>query len=324
MELPGNPSFLDESGEVDTVFTDFEYTEKYVIVHIEGGLGKHIAATAVLNAVKKKYSDRKIIVVCGYPEVFLWNPDCWRVYGLGNTPYFYDDYIRGKDTIILKNDPYATTDHIHQRRHLIESWCEAFGLEYDNELPNLYTPYRMAELVIQKYSNRNKPILLLHTNGGPYNADNNYDVNQLVSWSRDMPLPIAEGIVKHFSKTHHIIQICKSKENRIPGVEHVVGPQYNLELISLLRIADKRILIDSCLQHASAAFRLPSTVLWNGTSPTVFGYNIHNNITPKREYMEGYKNIKAYLYDYELWGDPIQCPYDTNDIFDLETIIKTT
>jgi len=32
------------------------------------------------------------------------------------------------------------------------------------------------------------------------------------------------------------------------------------------------------LQHASAAMKLPSTVLWVGTSPETFGYEIHDNI----------------------------------------------
>lgn len=298
--------------------------DQFIVFHIEGGLGKHIAATAVLEGIQDKYPERKIIVVCGYPEVFLWHPLCHRAYMLGNTPYFYYDYIQGKDTIVLKHDPYATSEHIHQQRHIVESWYSVFGLDYENQQPSLFTPYRMAELIIQKYSNRPKPILLLHTNGGPYNADNKYDAAQIVSWSRDMPSPTIEALVKHYSRTHHIIQVCKSEANKIPNVESVIAPHYNLELISLLRISDKRILIDSCLQHAAAAFRLPSTVLWNGTSPKVFGYDMHNNITPKRDYMKGFKNIKAYLYDFELWGDPIQCPYDTNDIYDVEHIIKTT
>ena len=45
--------------------------EKYSIFHVEGGLGKHIAATAVAKTIKNNYPDRKLIVVCAYPEVFL-------------------------------------------------------------------------------------------------------------------------------------------------------------------------------------------------------------------------------------------------------------
>lgn len=299
-----------------------ESSDKYVVVHFEGGLGKHVAGTAVIRAIKKAYPDRKIVLVCAYPEVFLWNPDCWRVYGLGNTPYFFEDYIRGKDTIILKQDPYSHTEHIHQRQSLVKSWVEIFGLKYAGEEPVLYVPYRIVELTLQKYGGRPKPILLLHTNGGPYRADDVYDAQNVVSWSRDMPLPVTHAIINKYKDDYHIIQVCKSKANVIQGVEAVVAPQYNLELMTLLRLAQKRVLIDSCLQHAAAAFKLPSVVLWNGTSPDVFGYSMHRNIAPNKPTMEGFKNIKAYLYDYELSGDPLQCPYDSNDIYSVDEIIN--
>ena len=45
--------------------------EKYIVWHIEGGLGKNVAATALLPSLAKKYKDRKIIIVASYPEVFL-------------------------------------------------------------------------------------------------------------------------------------------------------------------------------------------------------------------------------------------------------------
>jgi uncharacterized phage-like protein YoqJ len=45
--------------------------EKYIVWHIQGGLGKNIAATALISDVKKKYSDRKLIMVVSWPDVFL-------------------------------------------------------------------------------------------------------------------------------------------------------------------------------------------------------------------------------------------------------------
>jgi len=302
-----------------------EIGEKYVIVHIEGGLGKHIAATAVIEGIRKKHTDRKIILVCAYPQVFLYNPDIYRVYTLGVTPYFYDDYIDGKDVIIYKQEPYNHTAHIKQEQSLIKSWFEVFGLNYDGEMPMLYSNYRMLEMAIEKWR-RDRPILVLHTNGGPYNNNqpNAYNPANIKSWSRDIPTPTAEAIIKHYSQTHHIFQICKTKENVLNGTEAIIDPAYNLELFSLLRFSDKRILIDSSLQHAAAALRIPSTVLWNGTNPIVFGYSMHKNILPNKQKMQGFKNINAYLYDFELWGDPIQCPWDTNDIYDVGEIIKET
>ena len=73
---------------------------KYVVWHIEGGLGKNVAATALVAAVKQKYKDRKLILVVSYPEVFLNHPDIHRVYRGGMVSYFYDDYIKDKDTNI--------------------------------------------------------------------------------------------------------------------------------------------------------------------------------------------------------------------------------
>ena len=67
--------------------------EKYIIWHIQGGLGKNIAATALCNDLKQQYKDRKLIMVVSYPEAFLSNPVVDRVYALGQSPYFYQDFI---------------------------------------------------------------------------------------------------------------------------------------------------------------------------------------------------------------------------------------
>ena len=55
-------------------------SEKKAVFHIEGGIGKHIAATAVIECYKKNYPDTNIIVVCAWPEVFLNNPFIYRHY----------------------------------------------------------------------------------------------------------------------------------------------------------------------------------------------------------------------------------------------------
>ena len=44
-----------------------------IIFQIDGGRGKCIAATAVCKAIKAQYPDSELIVVSGYPEVFLCN-----------------------------------------------------------------------------------------------------------------------------------------------------------------------------------------------------------------------------------------------------------
>ena len=70
--------------------------EKYFIWPIQGGLGKNIAATSLISSIKKTYKDRKIIIVASHIEAYLNNPDIFRVYALGNTPYFYENYVENK------------------------------------------------------------------------------------------------------------------------------------------------------------------------------------------------------------------------------------
>ena len=98
--------------------------EKYLVWHIEGGLGKNIAATSLCQSIKETYPDRKLIMVVSYPEVFLNNPFIDRVYFINNRPYFYDNYIKDKDVLIFKQEPYNQTGHILKQKHLIESWCD--------------------------------------------------------------------------------------------------------------------------------------------------------------------------------------------------------
>ena len=95
--------------------------EKYIVWHIEGGLGKNVAATALLPSLAKKYKDRKIVVVASYPEVFLNHPDVFRVYRVGITAYFYEDFILGKDTLVFRHEPYFQTGHILKQKHLVET-----------------------------------------------------------------------------------------------------------------------------------------------------------------------------------------------------------
>ena len=110
---------------------------EYLVWHVEGGLGKNIAATSLLSSLKQKYPDRKIIMVVSYPEIFLNFPEVDRVYQAGNTPYFYEDYILDKDTLVFRHEGYFQNGHIHKQQHIIKSWCELLGLEYTGQTPVL-------------------------------------------------------------------------------------------------------------------------------------------------------------------------------------------
>ena len=288
---------------------------KYIVWHIEGGLGKNIAATALISSVKQKYKDRKLILVVSYPEVFLNHPDIHRVYRVGMTSYFYDDFIKDKDTLVFKHEPYFQSDHIMKKKHLIENWCDLLGVKYENQIPILY-PNMLQKDIVYNWK-RDKPTMILHTNGGPLQQ------NTLYSWTRDMPFGIANAIVEKYSSKYHIIQIGRDPGHAVPGTEFINVPMTNHELFSTLVLSDKRVLIDSSLQHAAAAMNLKSTVLWVGTSPKNFGYQMHSNIVAKPP-KGNVKMIDAYLFDYSFDGIAHECPYmDASEMFDINDIFKS-
>lgn len=287
---------------------------KYVVWHIEGGLGKNVAATALINNVKRKYSDRKLILVVSYPEVFLNHPDIHRVYRVGMTSYFYDDYIKDKDTIVFKHEPYFQSDHIMKKKHLIENWCDLLGIRYESQQPILYP--NMIQKEFQHSWRRDRPVMILHTNGGLLTQQNIY------SWTRDLPLGLVQNIVNKYQSRYHIIQVGRTPEHAIPGIEFINQPLSNYELFSMLQLSEKRVLIDSCLQHAAAALKLKSTVLWVGTSPKNFGYDLHTNVVAKPP-KGNVKMVDSYLFDYSFEGIIHECPYnDMSEMFDMNDIYK--
>ena len=53
--------------------------EKYLIWHVQGGLGKNVSATSLIGDLKKRYSDRKLVMVVSWPEIFLNNTGIDRI-----------------------------------------------------------------------------------------------------------------------------------------------------------------------------------------------------------------------------------------------------
>ena len=293
--------------------------KKYSIFQVQGGLGKHIAATAVAQAIKNNHPDRDLVVVCAWPELWDSLPFVHRVYSLGQTRYFYQEYVDVADSLIFANEPYLTTDHIHKRLPLAQTWCKMYGIEYNGEQPVIRINPEQRRLIRDFYKFE-KPPLLIHTNGGMYASDKSY------RWARDIPIQIAEEIARRYGPTHQIIQVTRHASPKItyPGTAILEGPISNTELMGILELCDKRVLIDSSLQHGAAALGLSSTVLWNATSPEIFGYTIHDNIRAKEKPTINLPG--SYLFDYDFDGNEMEYPYDETDerdLFDLKQVYQS-
>tara|TARA_R100000008_G_C3587301_1_gene173539 strand:+ start:1814 stop:2719 length:906 start_codon:yes stop_codon:yes gene_type:complete len=286
-----------------------------IIFHVNGGIGKNIAATAVIKAIKKKY-DLPITVVTGWSEMFKIDPNVEKVYKFGSTQYFYEDYIKRGNPIIFAQEPYLSTQHIVERKPLRQSWIEMLGMEFDNEMPELHFNFRHHQLIEQNYQ-RDKPTIVIHSNGGAVDPEG----KRVYSWARDMPHNLVQRLVDRLKNKYHIFQICYNQKQLAKGAEVVQGLT-EMEAFALVKQSKGRILIDSCIQHACGAMNLPSTVLWIGNDPKIWSYEMHDHITPC---IEPKFNAPANdLYQrYDIAGSTDEYPYDTDEIFDIEAIISS-
>lgn len=284
-----------------------------IIFQISGGIGKCVMSTAVCEAIKKEYPNSKLIVVSGYPDVFLNNPNVDRALVFGNLNYFYEEYIEDKEFKIFAHDPYLQTEHIEQKEHLIKTWCDMFDIPYNGESPKIFLTDREIKYFSSKFSS-NKPILLLQTNGGGQS-------NIPYSWARDIPTMVANEIIHEFRSEYEIVHI--RREDQIP-LEYTIPITDSFRALAvLIGISEKRLFMDSFCQHTAAALELPSTVCWITNNPTVFGYDIHDNIlsnpfTVKPELRN------SYLGKFNIGGELMEFPYNNEqEIFDVNKIINS-
>jgi len=284
-----------------------------IVFQINGGIGKCVIATAVCEAIKKEYPESKLIVISGYPDVFLNNPNVDRAFAFGGFSYFYEEYIEDKEFKIFAHDPYLQTEHVEQKEHLIKTWCEMFNIPYNGESPRIYLTGREIKFFGNKFSS-DKPLFLLQTNGGAPS-------DMAYSWSRDMPISVANDIVNEFKDVYNIIHI--RREDQIPLENTIPITDSFRALAVLISLSRKRLFIDSFCQHTAAALELPSTVCWITNKPNVFGYEIHDNIisnifTVKPELRN------AYLGKFNIGGDLLEFPYNNeSEIFDTNVIISS-
>jgi hypothetical protein len=163
-----------------------------------------------------------------------------------------------------------------------------------------------------------KPFLLIHSNGGLFVNERPF------CWARDLPFDVATKVANHFKKSHFIMQITRPSSPKIAEVFVRNEQLSNTELIGLLELTDKRLLIDSSLQHGAAAFNLRSTVLWNATSSVIFGHKLHDNIQAKEKPK---KSLPGSVYfDYQFDGNENEFPYeeeDLKDLYDVDRIIAS-
>ena len=285
-----------------------------IIFQIDGGLGKSIMATAMVQVIKKRYKNSNLIVVTAYPDVFLNNPQVSKIYRPEQMNGAYLKYIKDQDCKLFIEDPYRHTSFLTEKEHLFKTWCKIYGLHYNNEQPKIYLTQPELDYFSPFYK-LDKPILAIQTNGGPQGQGFQY------SWTRDIPEPTVLNVIDYYKNDYTIIHIKRKDQYTYPDTMQALDGFRSIAI--LLQMSSKRLLIDSFSQHLATAMNMKSTVCWVATKPKVFGYEMHDNILAEPFTKEPTLQNSVYQ-PFNLAQDIHSIPYNNlNEVFDVNKIITS-
>jgi hypothetical protein len=282
-----------------------------IILNIQGGLGKCILSTALTRGIKKKYPNCYLIVVSGYPDVYLNNPTVNKSIRHNEQNGIYEKYIKNNDSKFFIIDPYLTNKFQNDESHLINIWFELCGLKYKKEKPEFYLSKVEKQFYNTAYKT-NKPILTIQTNGGASNQTMYYN------WARDMPENIVSKLINDFKKDYEIVHVKRKDQITYSDTKHALDGYRSIAY--LLSISNKVVCIDSFVQHLSKAMGKKAIVLWSATNPEMFGYNSNINIKANSHTKKIANNHSNYK-EFQLVEPIERCPYnDLSEIFDYKLL----
>lgn len=215
-----------------------------LLLHINGGLGKCIMATAVIRSYKAANPDTEIVVVSGYPEVFLHNPDVYKNFPF-NTPYLWQDYYGKPGCNVEAQDPYLTNSWIKNRaQHLIDIWCGMLRVPNVQKTPLLYFSGPEAD-ELNSQIKVDKPLLVVQSTGGSSPSSR--------SWTRNPPAQEFEEYLAQFKDSHYILHLALNDTPTLQNVHQRIDNFDRRKAMCLMYYANEVLGIDSYGLHARAA-----------------------------------------------------------------------
>jgi hypothetical protein len=225
---------------------------------VEGGVGKCATFSALIPKLKEK---SEIQIYTPYIGCFASNPDVKLV--LEQTLHLTDPRIMASNNIFYC-EPYKSNFQFG-KQHIIESYCEHHGVEYDKSMvPKLYTTHHKDS--VKEWLTKNeigKYIMIQFSGGQPqagFNANNQYtNINP----NRNYQPFLAQQVVNMLREEYKDTIRCDL---------------HWTQLHEMLKDAEGFVAIDSCLQHFSPSANKQGVVVWGSTRWTQFGYSHNKNL----------------------------------------------
>ena len=244
---------------------------------VEGGIGKCTAFTALVPKLAEK-AGQKIQVYTPYIDCFAYNPDVEMAYE--QSLPLHDPRIMASDNIFYC-EPYKSNFALG-KQHLIESFCELMGVEYDPSMtPKLYTTHlkdRATEW-LEKNGVTGKYMIVQFSGGQPpvgWNPNNLYQSNNP---GRNYPPYLAQQVIAMLRAEFPNVAVIDATLANEPAFSGAIKcPEHWAVIHEMLKRAEGFISIDSCLQHFSASVKKAGVVIWGSTRWTQFGYSHNTNL----------------------------------------------
>jgi hypothetical protein len=214
---------------------------------VEGGVGKCTAFSALIPKLKEK---SEIQIYTPYIGCFASNPDVKLV--LEQTLPLQDARIMASDNIFYC-EPYKSNFQFG-KQHIIESYCEHHGVEYDKSMtPKLYTTHHKDS--VKEWLTKNeigKYIMIQFSGGQPqmgFNASNQYtNINP----NRNYQPFLAQQVVNMLREEYKDTTIINCVLPNEPHYNDTIRCDLHwTQLHEMLKDAEGFVAIDSCLQHFS-------------------------------------------------------------------------
>lgn len=268
---------------------------KKCLINVEGGLGKNVMLTSILEEFKEKKGYEEIYVISPYFDVFKCCPAVTDAFQSGQGT-LYQELVLSPDCDIYCKEPYSNQRFIKKECHLLEAWAEELGFELSKPgntyIPNLskineefpglvqLSDAKIKELkndfILVQFCGGQSPLNLKKDSNGNYNK---YDEH-------------FEPLKRNYYKGQQIIDAIKEKnpDSTIVHFSLPNEPSYKnavkfempyLTYYLLAKAAKAVVTTDSSLQHIATGACKNVTVIWGETRPEHFGYECNKNICAK-------------------------------------------
>jgi hypothetical protein len=292
---------------------------KHIIFVAEGGIGKVICSTAIIKRLAEEFPEKKIIVMTGYPDIFMYNPNVYKCFNFGNPLYFYDDFVNA-ESFVIKAEPYTEYNYMFQEQHLIDSWCGMIGIKRNDAMPEMFfmdNELEAAQAYIDKITqNGKKKFVILQWIGGiiPQEKSDLAMLDVLGRMHRrSLPKSVAQKLANKLVSRDYVVGTVQHPNfPDIQGVEKLFFPNAPVRgIVALLKFAEGFIGIDSFIHHAATVFNKNGVVIWGGTNPKKLGYACQKNLTKEVCKTPFCHRPDSYVFDATSIGSIWNCPYNT-------------